>query len=82
MNTILKLAKDLPPYEHTFICLLHYLQLAVQNVDFPKTAHLTSLAHKKTTFGKLNLFILTAAQLEGSFKANKSRLYIYFSKIN
>ena len=68
VNTILKLAKDLPPYEGTDNCLLPYLRMAVQNVEFSKTARLTSIADKNTTFEELNLSNLTAAQLDDSFK--------------
>ena len=80
VNAILKLAKDLPESERTDTCLLQYLRIAVQNVEFAKTAQLTSLADKNTTFEKLNLSILTAAQLEDSFKPKIRRSDIYFAE--
>ena len=80
LNTIVKLAKDLLEYERTDICLLQYLGTAVQNVEYSITAQLTSLANKNTKFEKLNLFILTAAQPEDSFKPKTRRSEIYFAK--
>ena len=42
---------------------MRYLSTAVLNVEFSETAQLKSLTNKSTTLEKLNLSILTAAQL-------------------
>ena len=80
VNTILKLAKDLPESERTDACLLQYIRIVVQKVEFAKTAQLTSLADKNKMFEKLNLSILTAAQLEDRFKTKTRRSDVYFSE--
>ena len=80
VNTILKLAKDLPESERTETCLLEYLRVAVQNLEFTKTAQPSSLAGKYTTFEKLTLSIITAAQIEDSFKPKTKRSEIYFTE--
>ena len=79
INTILKLCMDLPESERTDTCVFQYLRKAVQNVEFAKTAEVTSLSHKHTTSEKLNLSILTAIQLEYSFEPKTRRSGIYFS---
>ena len=68
VSKILKLAKDLPESERTDTFLLQYFSTAVQNVEFARTAQITLLADKNTTIERLNLSILTDAQLEDNFK--------------
>ena len=80
VNAILKLTKNLPESERTDTFLLQYLYMAVQHFEFAKTAQSTSLADKNTTFGKLNLSILTVAQLEDIFKPKTRRSDFYFAE--
>ena len=44
VNNILKLTKDLPPYERADTCLHQCPRMAIHNVEFVKTAQLTFLA--------------------------------------
>ena len=64
----------------TDTCLLHHLCITVQNVEFANTTQLTSLADNNTTFEKLDLSILTAAQLADIFKQKIGSSDIYFAE--
>ena len=55
INTIQKLAKDLPQPARTDVCLLQYPRIAMQDAKFPKTTQLKSLADRSSSFEKLNL---------------------------
>ena len=80
MNTILKSAKNFSQYELEDTCLLQYLRMVVQNVEFAKTVQFISFADKNTTFEKLKLSILIATKLEDSFNPKTRRSEIYFAK--
>lgn len=80
INTILKLAQELLQPERTDTCLLQYLHVAVQDAEFAKTAQLISLADRNISFEKLNLSILTAAQLEDNSKTKTRNSVIHLTE--
>ena len=59
---------------------IEYLRVAEQNVEFAKTAKLTSLANEYASFEKLDLSILTAAQLEDSYKPKAKPSEVFYGK--